>query len=217
MTEPRPTHDDVPSPELLEAWRDLTPEDFERTPPPEQLWTAIEGSLSENPTAEMAPPRPGDDGIAGAAVVTLDSRRPGRRPRLMLGAVAAALVAVVGGLALWAQGDDARVVAEVAITSDGLPLEAPAPATARLVEEDGYRLELDLPDLPEVDGAYEVWIIDTEVNEMYSLGVATGSGEFALPAGVDPTAFPVVDISVEPFDGDPTHSGQSILRGVLEL
>ena len=40
--------------------------------------------------------------------------------------------------------------------------------------------------------------------------------EFAIPAGVDVGDFPIVDVSLEPFDGDPTHSGDSIVRGQIE-
>ena len=36
-----------------------------------------------------------------------------------------------------------------------------------------------------------------------------------LPAGMDMQAFPVVDISVEQFDGDVTHSADSVVRGTL--
>jgi hypothetical protein len=39
--------------------------------------------------------------------------------------------------------------------------------------------------------------------------------EFPLPAGMDMQAFPVVDISVEQFDGDVTHSADSVVRGTL--
>jgi hypothetical protein len=38
---------------------------------------------------------------------------------------------------------------------------------------------------------------------------------YAVPGGIDYRNFPIVDVSVEPPDGDPTHSGDSILRGTL--
>jgi len=38
---------------------------------------------------------------------------------------------------------------------------------------------------------------------------------FPLPDDLDLAAYPVVDISEEPFDGNPGHSGDSIVRGVL--
>ena len=34
--------------------------------------------------------------------------------------------------------------------------------------------------------------------------------------GLDLTEFPLLDISVEPLDGDPTHSGVSVARGDLD-
>ncbi len=52
---------------------------------------------------------------------------------------------------------------------------------------------------------------------MQSLGPIDGSGRVALPDGLDPALYATVDISVEPLDGVPTHSGQSVLRGTLDI
>ena len=47
-------------------------------------------------------------------------------------------------------------------------------------------------------------------------GLLEGSeGTFPLPAGVDLSEYSVVDVSREPSDGDPAHSGDSIVRGAL--
>lgn len=54
---------------------------------------------------------------------------------------------------------------------------------------------------------------------MVSIGVL-GSGavnEFPLPSGMDMQAFPVVDISLEQYDGDVTHSADSLVRGELDI
>jgi hypothetical protein len=49
-----------------------------------------------------------------------------------------------------------------------------------------------------------------------SLGVVSGaSGTFAIPAGVDITQYVLVDISDQPYNGNPAHSGNSIVRGQL--
>ena len=37
-----------------------------------------------------------------------------------------------------------------------------------------------------------------------------------VPAGIDPAQFALVDVSREPVDGEPAHSGDSIVRGLLE-
>jgi hypothetical protein len=133
----------------------------------------------------------------------------------VLTAAAAVIVLVVGAvfLALAGRGDDETVVAAARLE----PLAAAEPATAELVEADG-RLQLDMPlptaDLPATDGFYEVWLIDTEIQRLISLGPVRPDATYAVPGGIDYRDFPIVDVSSPP-DGDPTHSGDSILRGTL--
>ncbi len=140
--------------------------------------------------------------------------------KLGLVAAAAAVVLVIGLVSTNGPDDPSGVeVASVEISNDGLQVELDGAGEATLIRQDSgdLALDLDLPDLPETDGVYEIWMIDGSINEMVSLGTASGDGTYAIPAGVDPSALPVVDLSVEPRDGDPTHSGQSILRGTLDV
>ena len=52
---------------------------------------------------------------------------------------------------------------------------------------------------------------------MVSLGVVqSGDTQWDWPTGIDPNEYSLVDLSIEPDDGDPTHSGRSILRGELK-
>lgn len=37
-----------------------------------------------------------------------------------------------------------------------------------------------------------------------------------VPDGLDADAYSVVDVSIQPYDGDPAHSGDSLLRGTLD-
>ncbi len=60
-------------------------------------------------------------------------------------------------------------------------------------------------------------MIDEGVTRLVSLGPLRPDGTYDLPDTIDPRDFPVVDVSVEPVDGDPTHSGDSRLRGTLEF
>jgi hypothetical protein len=55
------------------------------------------------------------------------------------------------------------------------------------------------------------------VSKLVSLGPLRPDGVYDLPAGLEPEQFPIVDVSLEPIDGDPTHSGDSLLRGQLEF
>ena len=95
-----------------------------------------------------------------------------------------------------------------------------ATGEARVLERgDGSLvLEVDLSAADPGSGFYEVWLLDEEVESLVSLGVVRGGGEVALtlPDGLDVGEYPVVDVSVEPLDGDPGHSGVSVARGTLE-
>ena len=96
--------------------------------------------------------------------------------------------------------------------------EADGSGRAELLSHDGhYQLRLETSDLADDDGYLELWLIDPTVTRMVSLGPLRADGLYDLPPGVDPAEFPVVDVSAEPVDGNPAHSGQSLLRGTLPL
>lgn len=167
--------------------------------PHPRVWSAI--------TAELATPAP---------VVELATRRRSWR---MPVAAAAAAVLVLGGVGAtwWAlQPSPATVLASA--TLDAFPDWVGSSGTA-VVEEraDGARvvdLSLDVPSDPQ--GFREVWLISSDSDQLVSLGIVRGStGTFTIPDGLDLTLYDLVDVSEEPFDGDPTHSGDSIVRGQL--
>jgi hypothetical protein len=82
--------------------------------------------------------------------------------------------------------------------------------------DDQRVLEVDVSDLTKGDGFYEVWLLDANAQRLVSLGLLEGdTGRFPLPDQVDVSEFPVVDVSIEPVDGDPAHSGDSVVRGTL--
>jgi hypothetical protein len=55
------------------------------------------------------------------------------------------------------------------------------------------------------------------VEGMFPLGaVEPGTQTVELPDGLDLAEYPLLDVSVEPLDGDPTHSGVSVARGDLD-
>ena len=80
-------------------------------------------------------------------------------------------------------------------------------------------LTVSVPDLPQVDdGYYEVWMATADTSTMVAIGTLSPGAEahFTLPAGMDLGSFPVVDVSVEHFDGDTGHSAVSVVRGDLQ-
>ena len=76
-------------------------------------------------------------------------------------------------------------------------------------------LRVVLDELPDPQNGYlEVWLLRPDVSGLVTLGVLDETEEeFVLPAGLDLSEYPVVDISVEQLDGDPGHGGLSLVRG----
>jgi hypothetical protein len=195
-------------------------------PPPPRVWDAIAAatgvstSLTNDPGLAPAPAPAAVCAPAaarkapGGTVVPFRSRR---RP-VLLAAAAVLTGAVVGAgavAAVQSTGEDGEAVATVAL--DLLP-EASGSADV-VVRDDGSRvleIDLDAPALAD-DSYYEVWVIDRSVSGMYPLGaVEPGTQTVELPDGIDLAEYPLLDVSVEPLDGDPTHSGVSVARGDLD-
>jgi anti-sigma-K factor RskA len=180
-------------------------------PPPVAVPAAPPPPVAAPPAPPAAAPEP-----APAAVVPLRTRRS----RLLLAAAAALVVGVgigAGAVALGTGDDDGLAVAAAALDPLG---DSDASGEARVVERDDGTLvlEVDLTATDPQDGFYEVWLLDEAVEDLVSLGVVRGGGEVALtlPSTIDLGEYPVVDVSVEPLDGDPGHSGFSVARGTLE-
>jgi anti-sigma-K factor RskA len=78
-------------------------------------------------------------------------------------------------------------------------------------------MRLTVSGLPRVGagGFYEVWMM-RDAGHLVALGSfrvgADGRARIDLPVTASPRRFPVLDISREPADGDPAHSGHSVLR-----
>ena len=97
---------------------------------------------------------------------------------------------------------------------------APAQAAAQVnvfTATDGRTVDLRVKGLPTPRKGefYELWVLGDQ-GKMISLGIvrvdANGSADVRMPLPVSLRRFPVFDLSLEPGDGDPKHSGHSILR-----
>ncbi|MET0955403.1 MAG: anti-sigma factor [Cryobacterium sp.] len=155
----------------------------------------------------MRPPGP---------VVDLPARR-----RWLPVIAAACLVGVLGGIGatVWWQAAQAPeslpVIAEAQL--DALPGWT-ASGRAYLEEDaDGRReVVVDVDGGADAGGLREVWLLTADATGLVSVGLLDGStGRFSIPAGLDLAEYPVVDVSAEPDDGNPAHSGDSIVRGTL--
>ncbi|MCC3278995.1 anti-sigma factor [Arthrobacter sp. zg-Y40] len=155
-----------------------------------------------------------------ASPVSLDAARSRRNRRRLPQILAAAAAAVV--LAAAGTWGISRILAdrtEVIAAVDLAPLPAYQDTGRAEVDQraDGGRELVVTASGADAQGFREVWLIAPDIERMVSLGTMEGTeGRFTIPANLDLNEYPIVDISDEPFDGNPTHSGDSILRGVLE-
>lgn len=187
--------------------------------PPTHTWEAVRAEIGH------ATPSRRDASPSHATVTDLRDRRAGLRRFPVMGLLAAACVLGillgVGASTLVSRLSGQPDPGESTVASAPLaPLEsAQEMGVASLVDHDGG-LRLDLPalDLDPGEGFLEVWLINEDLTRMISVGV--------LPADADGAVLPVtqelidqgyviVDISREPFDDQPAHSGETLVRGQL--
>lgn len=186
---------------IVATGRSVTAEDFPIEPPP-HVWSNIQRELSAAPVVDE-----------------LVERRA-RRPMAPWLAVAAASGLILGGLgvaATFAIGQESgpEVIAQAEL--EPLPGNAVVGTAAVQQTQSGAMLNVSIADLPPREGYYEVWLLKPDVSSMVSVGVLAddGSGTFPLPSTLNLQEFSVVDISREEFDGDATHSTDSVVRGSL--
>ncbi|HYI55762.1 MAG TPA: anti-sigma factor [Microlunatus sp.] len=151
----------------------------------------------------------------------IDRSNPARRRVLSLALAAAlALLVGVGGTLAWQQ---LRSGAETVISAaqlNALPDWSGATGEATLEEDaDGRRwLVVSMSTTRPVDGLQQVWLMNQDASSMVPVGYLNQDGSrLPVPAKVDVDRLPVVDVSDEPPDGPVTHSGNSIVRGTLDV
>ncbi len=190
---------------IATAARSVSPAD-RPVSPPAQVWDRIEAELGlELPVAE----------------VPVQSKARGANRGMF--ALAASVGVLVGGLgtyiAVSTDSPDSRANIVAQASLDPLrDVTEPAQASVQQING-GQVLNVQASGLPATDGFYEVWLLAPDAVSMISVGMldASEGGQFPLPAGLDLAAFPIVDISLEHFDGVATHSADSILRGKLTI
>ena len=145
-------------------------------------------------------------------------RRLSLRPVVAALAAAVLLAAGVGAGILIAGGDDAADGGPVQVDLAPVDSGGGASGVARLRPEAGGRASVSLSGLEPSRGGdyYELWLLGKD-GELVALGSVrvpeSGEAELDVDLPVDPRQFQFLDVSREPGDGDPSHSGDSVLRG----
>jgi hypothetical protein len=197
------------------------------------LWRAISDELRLDTSAAAAPvltdtgPSPTleptgeqrDHDSVRRAPVQHDRWAP-RRWMLLLAAAVGLIIGVgVTAAVNLARPDDVEIVSSTTLTA--LPGETGG-GQAELVRDQGATaLRISVEGSAPSSKYREVWLINNDGKRMYSLGVLppTGSGTYPVPAklGSSLDGFTIVDVSLEPYDGNAAHSLKSQVRGTLPL
>jgi hypothetical protein len=95
-----------------------------------------------------------------------------------------------------------------------VPLGSAAGATGSAALIDGgKRLRLDVSGLPDPHGgAYQVWLYDSVIDAVSLVKVSDTKLALDLKLPANASHYRYVDVSREPADGNPNHSGESVLR-----
>jgi len=208
-------------------------------PPPQRVWDEIAAatgvsvaprSVGQRSSSDPVPitpaagtpipPAPPQD---GGSPLRGRRRAAGGSSRRSLLAVAASALVVgavggsVGSALLRSEPPAPKPTVVTQVVLAALPVDPSAKGEAQVVSTgNGRELAVDVSRLTSTTGLYEVWLIDRGVKKMIPLGILHGSkGEFVIPPGVDLGQYPIIDVSEEPLDGNPQHSGKSLLRGTI--
>ena len=186
----------------------------------ERLRPVVTG-LEALPANAWNPPAPPPLALPSDASPSPSPRRWALRP---LVAVAAAVALLLVGVAVGALIDDGSPAGPSPSPAAEIPLEPVDPGdpeasgTVEIAGASGEALTLRVAGLEPVEEGrfYELWLLG-EGGELVSLGSfavdRAGAATLDLPLPVDADRFQYFDVSLEPGDGDPAHSGASVLRG----
>ncbi|MDV3222423.1 anti-sigma factor domain-containing protein [Intrasporangium sp.] len=177
----------------------------------------------ERPDVRVGTPegRPGRSTGPSVPDVTDLGERRARRPRKAwpwaAGLAAAGLaVGLLTGRALW-DGTDPPAATVAQVQLDTLDTRERLGEAAVVRTDSGVDLRIaTTTTLDPGDGYLEVWLINTDGTRMISVGVLGGeSATFPISQDLLDQGYVTVDISREPFDDEPEHSGDSLVRGTL--
>ena len=178
----------------------------------EAAWRPRAAEYAEPTLAEAAPERPKHS-----------QRRLTLFVLLVVGAVAAAVIVAGGGGSKSTTSQKPVTPApkpapapKPQVTSGGLltPLSGASAARGR-ARLNGRNLTLTVSGLPKPAGTYQVWLYNNEIDAVPVTSMSSGSATVRARLPVSPAGYRYLDVSLEPADGNPNHSGQSLLRAPL--
>ncbi|MGW7684041.1 anti-sigma factor [Kribbella sp. NPDC054772] len=189
--------------------------------PPSHVWDRVGAELGFQNGRGHAPAI--DRSAPAQTAVPAEDGRRGWRPTRTAFAIAASVAAILGagagivGTRLATSDNAAQPTTEAAIRLEPLAGKSGAGNADLVRDAGGSQLRVTASGLSKTPGFYEVWLINEDGKRMVSLGVLDPStgGTFQVPTGLTSQGYRIVDVSLEPDDGNPEHSHDSVVRGSL--
>jgi len=200
----------------------------------------VTGRLESLPAEALNPPEPPalDRSVFGEGMGRSSSASPERRrgfrlswsgsgfgwPQAVVGGMAAVVLFAAGavfGTSLGGNGAQPVATEQLALSAFGPEAPSGAEGEVSLVSSGSDRLRLSVSGLRETGPRefYELWLLGAK-GELVSLGSfrvdPEGGSEIEVPVPVDPDRYRFYDVSIQPENGSPQHSGRSVLRGLTE-
>ncbi len=195
---------------VVATGRQTTALDLPTAPSPE-VWTRIAAEVAADQHPEQSLPTP----------IDLSERRATKRRGTML-AVAAGIAGLLVGVGItFAATQTSKPASTTVATAAMQPVDsAAAHGTAYIskVNPATRTLTVSIKGLPAAkDGFYEVWLMNATPQRFVAVGIldVSHTGVFQIPAGLKLQDYPYIDVSLQPFNGSPLHSGTSLVRGAL--
>lgn len=214
---------------LAAELRDAAP--LELDVPPDHVWTAIQAATgpAAEPTTlpDSTRERPSDQPPlgepAGQQPQTVAAAEPAQKPRRfgrrwLLGGIAAGVAIGVVGATVLQNVVEPKPLVVAQASLDTLDTRQPGGRATVTNTSSVLELNLQVQPLTAAPGYLEVWLINTDLKRMVSVGVLPNGAsqqQFPITASLLVQGYTIVDISREPFDDRPQHSGDSLLRGAL--
>jgi anti-sigma-K factor RskA len=185
--------------------------------PTDAIWQSIQVQLVSQVTAPAITEPAAEPPPSAATIAELPRPTPRLRSWFLVAAAAAFGLIIGAGITTVVVRDRVEVTSSTSLES--LPGQT-GQGIAELIRDRGrpeLRVQIDAP--PSPDRYREVWLINTDSQRMYPLGVLPDDGRaiYLLPPALagQLQGFNIVDVSIEPYDGNPAHSRESQVRGTL--
>jgi hypothetical protein len=189
-------------------------------PPAPQVWDRVRAELGFADSPALERTEITDQPAASVSPLPVPDSRPARGLRWM---ALAAVLALITGFGIGTGWQQLRQPSQTVIAKADLKAFPKYPGSSGsasiTIDEDGNKFLVVKISTPDKVQDLQVWMISSAGKGMRAMGFIDSGGEpLPLPRDMSLVQFPIVDVSDEPLnDANPAHSGNTVVRGTLDI